>query len=508
MMVFGLGARPGLPLRLIVLLSLLQHVTALHWHRGLKLAPAAAVSSRVCGPRLPALQQSADSDSTISREMLAIALPAFVGLAIDPVAGMVDTAFIGRCCGTEALAGSGVAISVFNLVSKTFNFLSSATTSQVASASSDAPPGEFTAEMIRAASASLTVALVLGCCIAAALVLSSGSLLGLLRVAPDQLPSARAYLSMRALSAPATLALMTLQGAFRGARDTRTPLGALTLASALNVVLDWLLIGGMQGGVSGAALATTLSQYAAAGVLLRQLLSRCGDACAAADGPLATLLLLRPRRADCAKVARAGSWLTLRTFTGVGALSYSSVAAASLGAAVGAAHQVAFQLWLAASLLADAVAVAAQALVAAAVARADAPAVRAVMRRTLAFGAAAGVLTALGLAAAPTALCRLFTTDAAALAAAAAVWPLVVGTQPLNTLAFAVDGLIFGASDFTFCALGMAGVSMVAVLPMALAPRFGLRAVWVGLGTFMGLRAAVYLARIQSARGPWALLKR
>jgi len=435
--------------------------------------------------------------------MLSIALPAIVGLAIDPVAGMVDTAFIGRCCGTEALAGSGVAISVFNLVSKTFNFLSSATTSQVASASPDAPPGEFTAEMIQAASASLTVALVLGCCIAAALVLANGPLLGMLRVAPDQLPSARAYLSMRALSAPATLALMTLQGAFRGARDTRTPLGALALASGLNVVLDWLLIGGMRGGVSGAALATTLSQYAAAGVLCRQLLQRCG----VADGPLATLRLLRPRRADCAKVARAGSWLTLRTFTGVGALSYSSVAAASLGAAVGAAHQVAFQLWLAASLLADAVAVAAQALVAAAIARADAPAVRAVMRRTLAFGFAAGVLTALGLAAAPTTLCRLFTTDAAALAAAAAVWPLVVGTQPLNTLAFAVDGLIFGASDFTFCALGMAGVSAVAVLPMALAPRFGLRAVWVGLGTFMGLRAAVYLARIRSARGPWALLR-
>ena len=493
-------------MRLTLLLSLLQYAAALRLHPGVRLAPAAGAPSRVCGPHLPVLQQNSEDNTTVSRDMLSIALPAFVGLAIDPVAGMVDTAFIGRCCGTEALAGSGVAISVFNLVSKTFNFLSSATTSQVASASPDASPGEFTAEMIRAASASLTVALVLGCSIAAVLVLGGGSLLGMLRVAPDQLPSARAYLSMRALSAPATLALMTLQGAFRGARDTRTPLGALTLASVLNVVLDWLLIGGMRGGVRGAALATTLSQYAAAGVLCRQLVQRCGESCAVADGPLATLRLLRPRRADCAKVARAGSWLTLRTFTGVGALSFSSVAAASLGAAVGAAHQVAFQLWLAASLLADAVAVAAQALVAAAVARADAPAVRAVMRRTLAFGLAAGVLTALGLASAPTALCRLFTTDAAALAAAAAVWPLVVCTQPLNTLAFAVDGLIFGAQDFTFCALGMAGVSAAAMLPMALAPRFGLRAVWVGLGTFMGLRAAVYLARIQSARGPWALL--
>ena len=34
-----------------------------------------------------------------------------------------------------------------------------------------------------------------------------------------------------------------------------------------------------------------------------------------------------------------------------------------------------------------------------------------------------------------------------ALAAAAEVWPLVVASQPLNTLAFSVDGLLYGKPD-------------------------------------------------------------
>ena len=85
--------------------------------------------------------------------------PALVGLAIDPVASLVDTAMIGRFCTAADLAGVGVAVSIFNLLSRTFNFLSSSTTSVVAAASSDATAaGEFNAEMARRASAALAVA--------------------------------------------------------------------------------------------------------------------------------------------------------------------------------------------------------------------------------------------------------------------------------------------------------------------------------------------------------------
>ena len=49
------------------------------------------------------------------------------------------------------------------------------------------------------------------------------------------------------------------RGAFRGARDTATPLRALSVAAMLNLALDPILIArrGLGWGVAGAAVATT-----------------------------------------------------------------------------------------------------------------------------------------------------------------------------------------------------------------------------------------------------------
>jgi len=41
-------------------------------------------------------------------------------LAADPIAGLVDTAFVGRM-GAASVAGVGVALSVFNTSTKFFN---------------------------------------------------------------------------------------------------------------------------------------------------------------------------------------------------------------------------------------------------------------------------------------------------------------------------------------------------------------------------------------------------
>ena len=458
------------------------------------------------------LCESEDSGRAVRGKILDIAAPAFVGLAIDPVASLVDTAFVGRCCGSADLAGTAVAVAIFSLVSKTFNFLGSATTTFVAEASSaDAAPGEFSVEMARVAAASVVMALALGTCIALGLLAGGGPLLsrlGLAAGSPMRAPAQR-YLALRAASAPAVMAVQALQGAYRGARDSATPLAALGAATVLNIVLDSLLIPPrcLGWGVAGAAIATAASQIFGALWLLRNMQVSCGAACRV-DGaaPLPLLALPAPRVADCKKVAKAGGSLTLRTFTGVGALSYSSAAASALGAPVGAGHAIAFQVWLSASLLADAVAVGAQALLAQAVAAADRARARLVARETLRLGLAMGAALTLALAAGGAPIRGLFSSDAAALGAAAAVWPLVVASQPLNAMAFVIDGLLFGARDFNFCAVQVVVASAASVAVMRWAGR-GLAGVWLGLGLFMGMRGVLGVARIASRRGPWRVLR-
>jgi len=472
--------------------------------------------------------------AALTREMLLIGAPALVGLAMDPVASLVDTAMIGRFCSAADLAGVGVAISVFNLIARTFNFLNSATTSAVAAASMDAAPGTFTAEMSRQAAAALAVAIVIGTVIACALVAAGGHLLrglGLAASGPSAatLVSARSYLVGRALAAPAVLALMALQGAFRGARDTVTPLGALTLATALNLVLDPVLIVGLRLGVFGAALATTLSQYAAAALLWRRLAERCGEAledetfALEAGGASLTRSFLglsrptrrvwglpRPALADCLRAFKAGSLLTVRTLSVSVLLSYGSVGAATLGAAAGAAHQILLQICLASSLLADAVAIAGQSLLASALAsvKGGRRRARAILRTMTVSGLMLGVATASALVLTGPSLANAFSTDLAVRSAAASTWPLMAWSQPLYTLAFTVDGMLFGASDWA----GAVGIMLGSALPALALMRVGLqaqglRAIWAALAVFMGLRALLGGARIASGRGCWKVLR-
>lgn len=68
----------------------------------------------------------------VGMDILSIAAPAVLALAADPIAALVDTAFVGHI-GSVELAAVGVSISVFNLVSKLFNVpLLNVTTSFVA----------------------------------------------------------------------------------------------------------------------------------------------------------------------------------------------------------------------------------------------------------------------------------------------------------------------------------------------------------------------------------------
>lgn len=121
--------------------------------------------------------------------------------------------------------------------------------------------------------------------------------------------------------------------------------------------------------------------------------------------------------------------------------------ACRIGTAEAAAHAICFQVWLAASLLADALALAAQALIGKSVLRRPSRALR-YARRALALGATLGA----GLAAVLLVLrghaAAAFTADPSTRAEAARVLVWVALLQPVTALAFVWDGLLYGVAGF------------------------------------------------------------
>lgn len=72
--------------------------------------------------------------------------------------------------------------------------------------------------------------------------------------------------------------------------------------------------------------------------------------------------------------------------------------------------------------------------------------------RTLQLGLGLGFVLAAVLAIGGGRLPRLFTGDAAVLAAIGHIFPWVILSQPINALAFVWDGILYGAGGFSYAA--------------------------------------------------------
>jgi Na+-driven multidrug efflux pump len=111
-------------------------------------------------------------------------------------------------------------------------------------------------------SSALVLGSVLGLVEALALGFLAGPILTIMGVgskSPMRLPAVQ-YLAWRAIGAPAVVVALTIQGVFRGFKDTKTPLYANLWGNLVNVVLDPILMFALRFGVSGAAVATVLAQ--------------------------------------------------------------------------------------------------------------------------------------------------------------------------------------------------------------------------------------------------------
>ena len=296
--------------------------------------------------------------STIDTDIFNIAFPTIATLAADPLAALISTAWVGQM-GALPLGGVGVALSVYGAFTKLFNMplLAVITSSTATALGRGAAPG----------SKELNSAITSGVAIALGIGLFQAVLLGSLGIAGletwgagPQSPlysSAVDYLSIRALGAPFTVLFLALQGVFRGLADTRAPLTATLVANVVNIALEPLFIFTLGWGVKGAATAVVVSQVVAVAGLTGVLVAKLG-------GTL-QVSLMNGKRAVLQEVwqyVKPTGLLTVRTVMITATFSVATAIASRTGASHAAAHQVAFQIWLASSLLSDSLAVAAQSL--------------------------------------------------------------------------------------------------------------------------------------------------
>lgn len=448
-----------------------------------------------CIRRVHATQRLQDGPvQNIDKRIAALAIPALGALALDPLLSIVDTAFVGRL-GVEAIGALGVASIILNISFSIFNFLAMATTPLIAAAVNDTSvcTRERTSRVIVSG---LYLSTAIGSVSSTILLTSARRICIAVGATAASLPYAVAYLRARAIASPFTLISFVANGAFRGFQDTRTPFLIALCANSLNLILDPLLIFVAKLGVTGAALATSISQVIAVllmvFMLIRSKRLRVRD------------LLKPPSISEILPLLRAGAMLTIRTMSILGTVAYATSTAAHLGTVQLAAYELCRQLWVFHAMVLDSLAAAAQALVASALARGAYLQARFISNRTMRLGAFFGLLIAAAAFMSGTSLPRVFTNSPQVVSVTADCIRMAALCAPLNGAIFALDGVLAASRDYSYMALAiaLAGTAAISTLMVVRHYGAGVVAVWAGLNVLMLARATVLFLRYFSRHGP------
>ncbi|MCB0078262.1 MAG: MATE family efflux transporter [Anaerolineales bacterium] len=425
-------------------------------------------------PRTPAARR---------RELLAIAIPATLTLLAEPILGVVDTAIAGRI-GTAELGALGLATSLLAAVTWIFNFLLFGTTSTVAQALGR---NDRNAAGERLAHAALLAAL-LGIGAALLIYATAPLIVAAAGAVPALVGPTVGYIRVRAIGVPFMLLGYVGHGAFRGAGDTRYPLGVVFVANLVNLALNILLVFGLGWGLEGIAAATVAAEIIIA-LWLALTASRKLGLSVRGHG--------LPTRTQIARLATMSRDLFLRTAALAGSIALIAAAAARVGAETAAAHQVIWQVYLLLAFLLDGLAVASQSMVGRAIGEGDGTELRATVNEALRWGATVGAVLAALLLVGQSWIVSVFTSDSVVKALIASVWWLPSLMMPLHALVFVVDGILMGGEDYAFIRRWMVTGAIIgaSIAQIAVSMGGGLLWLWIGYEVVMLFRGVPIVRR-------------
>ncbi|DBA86461.1 hypothetical protein WJX79_010137 [Trebouxia sp. C0005] len=426
------------------------------------------------------------------REIFAVLFPALLAIFLDPVMILVDTAIVGRL-GTLPLAAVGLSNLLFFFCTVFFSFLLVVTTPRVASAVANHDLEEASLTTAH----TLLVGAVCGVMLGTALWHGAPSLVAVLR--PDAAVYALAvpHLQMKALACPAAVLMFVAVGAFRGFKDTTTPLVASAAANAVNLSLDLFFVFVAGWGVIGAASAATIGQYVGLATMLFMLWRK--DVLRLSD------LKSLPSPRELLPMAQAGFGLAFCIAAIMCSVVGATTIATGLGAVTLAAHTVVKNIVDYANNIFGTFSTVAQSLVASELGKGNAVDAQGVLIRLLQIGFATGSLVSLALLLLQGRLIALFTTDAQVIAQATAILPLIAFVMPFAPFATSLEGTLLGALEIPHVAIRtiLSATVSCSFLYWANMQHIGLLGVWSGLVLVIFLNMLCDIWKMTSSSSPF-----
>ena len=212
------------------------------------------------------------TEGVIWKQLLSFFFPIFLGTLFQQLYNTADTVIVGRAVGTQALAAVGSTSAFVNLVNGFFIGLSTGATVLL----SQFYGAEDRQGVDDSLHTGMALSLILGLLTVLVGVGSAPWMLKLTKIPEECMTDALTYTRIYFSGALASMVYNMGAGILRAMGDSRRPMVYLIVACFSNIVLDLVLVVGLQMGVAGAALATVLSQCLSATLVVITLWKKQG----------------------------------------------------------------------------------------------------------------------------------------------------------------------------------------------------------------------------------------
>ena len=195
------------------------------------------------------------TQAPVKRLILKMSVPTIISMMVTSIYNMVDSFFVGHLS-TEAVAGVGVAFAYMAFINACGFFFGHGSGNYI----SRALGARRTENAGKMAATGFLSPLIFGALAGWTCLIFSSPLSRAMGATPDILPSSNAYLRYIFLATPFMMSSLTLNNQLRLQGNARFGMIGIASGAILNIVLDPIFIFVLDMGVSGASLATAVSQ--------------------------------------------------------------------------------------------------------------------------------------------------------------------------------------------------------------------------------------------------------
>lgn len=192
----------------------------------------------------------------VFKTIVSFSLPFLLSYFLQTLYGMADMFIIGQFNGVESTTAVSIGSQVMHMITVMIVGLSMGTTVMIGQAIGADKKEDVTA----AISNTVVLFFVLSILGTLVMLLLVRPITAVMSTPAEAVNGTISYLRICFIGIPFITAYNVISSIFRGLGDSKSPMYFIAIACIVNILLDFLLIGGLHMGAAGAALGTTLSQ--------------------------------------------------------------------------------------------------------------------------------------------------------------------------------------------------------------------------------------------------------